>query len=76
MGSSTKYITESEKSNRLVARKSLTASKRIKKGELFTEENIAIKRPGSGIDPKYYWDFINKKALRNYNYDELIDDEW
>lgn len=75
MGSSTKYITESEKSNRLVARKSLTASKRIKKGELFTEENIAIKRPGSGIDPKYYWDFINKKALRNYNYDELIDDE-
>lgn len=45
-----------------VIRKSLTARKDIKKGQIFTPENIAIKRPEEGIEPKYYDDIIGKKA--------------
>ena len=45
-----------------VIRKSLTAREDIKKGQIFTPENVAIKRPEDGIEPKYYDDIIGKKA--------------
>jgi N-acetylneuraminate synthase len=57
-----------------IATKSLVAAKPIKKGELFTEENVAIKRPGSGISPMAYWWLLNRSASKEYEQDELIDE--
>jgi N-acetylneuraminate synthase len=55
-----------------VARKSLVAIKEIKKGEIFTEANIGIKRPGTGLSPFEYWDLLGKKADKDYMVDEVI----
>ena len=45
----------------------------IKKGDLLTDKNIAIKRPGTGISPMNIGEYINKRATKNYFKDELID---
>ena len=55
-----------------VARKSIVAGQSLKKGDIFSRDNIAIKRPGSGIKPEFYWDLLGKKASRDYEADELI----
>lgn len=73
LGSSCKAPTPSELKNRPVARKSLVAIRAISRGETFTAENLAIKRPGSGISPLHYWDWLGKVATRPYNTDELIE---
>ena len=53
-------------------KKSLYASKNIKKGELFTKKNICIKGPVSGLMPRYYEILINKKSLNNIKKDYPI----
>ena len=53
-------------------RKSLVAAVDIKKNDVFTKENIAIKRPGSGISPMRIGDYLNKKSYKNFTKDELI----
>jgi N-acetylneuraminate synthase len=58
--------------NREVARKSLVAGQQIKKGEVFTPENLTVKRPASGISPLHYWEYLGRSADRNYHTDELI----
>lgn len=58
--------------NRIVARKSLVAAKDIKEGELFTEDNLTIKRPGSGQTPFNYWSVLGSKAKSDYKKDDLI----
>ncbi|WP_217586175.1 N-acetylneuraminate synthase [Lentibacillus saliphilus] len=63
---------EIELKNREVARKSLVASCRIKRGETFSSNNLTVKRPGTGVAPYYYWDCIGKTATRNYEKDEMI----
>ncbi|MBE6059800.1 MAG: N-acetylneuraminate synthase [Clostridium sulfidigenes] len=73
MGSSEKKLTESEKSNVLIARKSIIAKRNIKKGEVFTKENLTIKRPGNGISPMKWFEVIGKTAIRNFEEDELIE---
>ena len=55
MGDGVKKLTESESKNIKIARKSIVASQNIKKGEVFTEENLTVKRPGDGISPMI-WD--------------------
>ena len=55
-----------------VARKSLVASASIQKGDLLTPENLTIKRPGTGISPMAYWDWLGRPADRDYGEDELI----
>lgn len=55
-----------------IARKSLVASKNIKKGEIFTEDNLTVKRPGNGISPMEWDNVIGKVAIRDFNEDELI----
>lgn len=55
---------ESEKGS-LVFRRSIFAVKDIKKGEMFTEENIRVIRPGYGMKPKYYEDILGKVAMRD-----------
>jgi sialic acid synthase SpsE len=46
----------------------------IKKSEQFTEDNLTVKRPGTGISADRYYRFLGKEATRNYLKDELIDE--
>lgn len=67
-----KIAYNSEKKNILIARKVLVAKKNIKKGAKFTFENLTAKRAGEGTSPIKYWEFIGKKAKKNYIEDEII----
>lgn len=71
-GSNKKIVTDSERKNKIVARKSIVALRNIKKGELFSEENITCKRPGNGISPMNWYSVLGKKAERDFIEDELI----
>ena len=72
LGSDIKAPTPSELKNRPLVRKSIVASKAIKKGELFSEENITVKRPDGGMSPLLWDDVIGETAKRNYNPDDQI----
>lgn len=73
LGDGVKQLAPSEIKNQIVARKSIIASCAIRAGEIFTPENIAVKRPGSGLSPML-WDLvIGKTARRNFLPDEMID---
>ena len=72
LGKYEKKVTRSEKKNINIARKSIVAIKSIKKGELFSPQNIGVKRPGTGISPTKFFKYIGKKAGKNYKYDQLI----
>lgn len=72
LGSSIKKPTKSELKNRDIARKSIVAKQNIKKGEVLTEENITVKRPGNGISPMRWDEIIGTIAQRDYKEDELI----
>lgn len=73
MGSGIKEPTESEIANRDVARKSIVANGDIKKGDVFTNENLTVKRPGTGISPMLWGSVLGKTANRDYKEDELIE---
>lgn len=73
-GNGKKHRTESEKKNCAAARKSIVAAVRIKKGEIFTEKNLTVKRPGNGISPMRWHDILGTQAPRDYCEDELIDE--
>ncbi|GEN57110.1 N-acetylneuraminate synthase [Halolactibacillus alkaliphilus] len=73
LGNRIKQPAESEKKNMAVARKSIIASKDIKASEIFTENNLTVKRPGTGISPMRWFDVIGKCALRDFEEDELIE---
>ena len=72
MGNGKKEPSPSEKKNKGVARKSLVAARPIKKGELYSPENLTTKRPGDGISPMRYYDLIGKPSNRDYEEDEKI----
>jgi len=72
LGDGIKRLTPSEVRNKPIARKSLVAIRAIKAGEVFTAENITAKRPGTGISPMRWDEFIGQVAQRNYQADELI----
>jgi N-acetylneuraminate synthase len=74
LGSGRKAPVASELETRRLSRRSLVAAKDVKRGEVFTLENLALKRPGTGISAERYYDFIGRAALRDYGVDELIDD--
>lgn len=73
LGSSVKKVSKSEYKNISVARKSIIASKDIKKGELFTVENITTKRPGNGVSPMLWNEVLGLIAKRDFSEDELIE---
>ena len=73
LGSAEKEPTESEIVNRDIARKSIVAKCDIKAEEIFTEENITVKRPGNGISPMKWFDVLGQKAVRDFTADELIE---
>ena len=72
LGDGVKRLTPSEARNKLIARKSLVASRPIKAGEIFTSENLTTKRPGTGISPMRWDEFLGNKAQRDFAADELI----
>jgi len=72
LGSGAKAPTAAELDIRAVARRSLVAARAIRKGERFGAADIAVKRPGGGVSPMYYWDWIGKSAERDYEKDDLL----
>ncbi len=56
-----------------VARKSVVAARDIRDGELLTEQNLAVKRPGTGLSPMGYWGLLGRTAQRSYRRDEPIE---
>lgn len=73
LGTGIKKPSKSEKKNIAIARKSIVALCDIKAGEVFTEENVTTKRPGSGVNPMD-WNFVlGRKAPRDFGEDELIE---
>ena len=72
-GSGIKEPSLSEAKNKPIARKSIVASQNIKKGEIFSEENLAIKRPGTGISPMLWNEVLGKPAHKSYAEEQLIE---
>lgn len=72
-GSGLKEVSKSEEKNKPIARKSIVASTNIKKGDIFTPENLTVKRPGTGISPMQWDGVIGKEAKRDFQEDELIE---
>lgn len=72
-GDGTKHISDSERKNIAVARKSIVAARDISVGELLTETNLTVKRPGTGISPMLWEEVVGTKAIRNFQEDELIE---
>ena len=60
LGSDKKIVSESERKNKIVARKSIVAKTKIQSGDLFSEENITCKRPGNGISPMEWYSVLVK----------------
>ena len=73
LGDGVKQPAEAEKKNIAIARKSIVAARDIKKGEIFTEDNITVKRPGSGISPMKWFEVLGTEAVRDFGEDELIE---
>ena len=72
MGDGIKLPSASEKKNISIVRKSIVAKKEILKGEIFTEDNLTVKRPGNGISPMCWNDLVGQKATKDYMVDEMI----
>ena len=75
LGNDEKKPSKSEKENIGIVRKSIVALREIKEGELFTESNLTVKRPGTGISPMHWFDVIGKRAHKAYKVDEMICEE-
>ncbi|MBN1870852.1 MAG: N-acetylneuraminate synthase [Candidatus Omnitrophica bacterium] len=73
LGDGTKKASPSEQKNIPIARKSIVADKDIAKGEIYSESNITIKRPGTGITPMQWDHVLGIPSKRNFCKDELIE---
>ena len=73
MGDGVKTPSESEMKNIAIARKFIVASRNLRKGEIFTEENITTKRGRFGLSPMMWKEIIGRKVAKNYLTDEIIE---
>lgn len=73
LGNGEKIPSASEMKNKAVARKSIIAKCEIKKGEIFSEANLTVKRPGTGINPMRWFEVIGQTASRDFTEDEMIE---
>lgn len=73
LGDGVKRVSESERKNIAIARKSIVARRNIQEGENLTEENLAVKRPGTGINPMQWMEVLGTRAVRDFKEDELIE---
>ena len=71
-GSGIKEPSPSEQKNIAVVRKSVVANCYIKKGELFTTQNLSVKRPGNGISPMLWDEILGQTAIKDFEPDDLI----
>ena len=72
LGDGIKKVSDSERGNISVARKSIVAACSIKKGELLTENNLTVKRPGTGLSPMLWENVIGTTAIKDYEEEDLI----
>ncbi|MBI2063447.1 MAG: N-acetylneuraminate synthase [Candidatus Yanofskybacteria bacterium] len=72
LGSSVKKPSRNELRYLPIVRKSIVAARNILKGERLTEKNLTVKRPGTGLEPKYYFKVLGSKAVKNIKADVLI----
>lgn len=72
MGNGVKQPADCEQINRPIVRKSLVAAQPIRRGEIFTVDNLAIKRPGGGASPLDYYDRLGQVAEHDYGQDEAL----
>ena len=73
LGNGIKYPSQSEIKNKPIVRKSLVAATSIRNGENFTEANLAVKRPGTGISPMLWDEVLGRTANRDFEEDEMIE---
>lgn len=73
LGSGDKKPSESERKNIPIARKSIVAKCAIRKGEVLSENNLTVKRPGNGLSPMKWLSVIGTKAVRDYEEDDPIE---
>jgi N,N'-diacetyllegionaminate synthase len=73
LGDGIKRVTQSEARNKSIARKSLVTTCVIKAGEVFSAQNIAAKRPGTGISPMRWDEVLGRVAPRDFSADEMIE---
>jgi len=73
LGNGIKKPSPSELKNKKLVRKSIVARRNIKKGEIFTEENITTKRPEGGLSPMMWEEVLGKRAPRDFEKDEFIE---
>ena len=71
-GNGKKEVSRSEKKNISIVRKSIIAKKNINKGDVFSEDNLTVKRPGTGISPMLWDEVIGSKAQDFFNKGDLI----
>lgn len=74
LGDGQKRRMKSEEKNCQAARKSIVAKSCIKTGDIFTIENITVKRPGTGISPMRWYDIMGERSKRDYKEDELLEE--
>ncbi|MDE6337543.1 MAG: N-acetylneuraminate synthase [Muribaculaceae bacterium] len=72
LGSGEKHVTESERKNQSIARKSIVAARDIKAGEVFNEDNITTKRPATGLSPMLWDEVIGRTADKDFPKNSLI----
>jgi len=72
LGDGLKRPSASEEKNISIVRKSIVASKEIKKGELLSEDNLTVKRPGIGVNPMRWNETLGQVAQKNFKADDLI----
>jgi N,N'-diacetyllegionaminate synthase len=73
LGSGKKTVSDSERKNIAIARKSIVAACPIMKGELLTEDNLTVKRPGTGISPMRWEEIVGTKAIKDFSEEDLIE---
>ena len=73
MGDGVKRLSSSEIKNKPIIRKSLVAKTAISSGEIFTLENLTVKRPGTGLSPMRWAEVVGKKAVRDFLPEDLIE---
>lgn len=72
LGSYQRVLSEDELEVRELARRSVVARTDIKKGEIFSRENLKLSRPGSGIHPRHLDELIGKKAIADIAAEDLV----
>lgn len=73
LGDGIKRLSSGEVKNKPIVRKSLVAARAIRAGERFSETNLAVKRPGTGLSPMRWDEILGRKARRDFDPDELIE---